>query len=141
MKAEELMAGNWVKVLPSGLPIRVAAVHHKKVAYHAYVHKLTWVREGLLKPIPLTGEILEKNGFVLQVVSAVTKEYHYILGDDTDDMLFVTINKNTGFVKIYYCPIDTIRMIDVNIPRCGVHQLQQALSLAGIKKNIILKSV
>ena len=135
------MAGNWVKVLPSGLPIRVAAVDHKKVAYHAYVHKLTWVREGLLKPIPLTGEILEKNGFVLQVVSAVTKEYHYILGDDTDDMLFVTINKNTGFVKIYYCPIETIRMIDVNIPRCGVHQLQQALSLAGIKKNIVLKSV
>lgn len=63
MKANELMSGDYISVKPSGMLIKVAAVHHKKVAYHAVVNKLFWVRESLLEPIPLTTEILEKNGF------------------------------------------------------------------------------
>ena len=57
------MCGDLVQVEPSSMLIRVAAVHHKKVGYHSCVYKLDWVRESLLKPIPLTDEILEKNGF------------------------------------------------------------------------------
>ena len=62
MKANELMIGDYISVKPSGMPIKVAAVHHKKVAYHAVINKLTWVRESLLEPIPLTQEILKKMG-------------------------------------------------------------------------------
>lgn len=64
MKANELMIGDYISVKPSGMLIKVAAVHHKKVAYHAVVNKLAWVRENLLEPIPLTEKILEENGFV-----------------------------------------------------------------------------
>lgn len=64
MKANELMIGDYISVKPSRIPIKVAAVHHKKVAYHKVVNKLVWIRESLLESIPLTEEILEKNGFV-----------------------------------------------------------------------------
>lgn len=63
MKCQELQIGDYVLVKPSMIPIKVAAVHHKKVGYHAVTHKLNWVRMDLLEPIPLTPEILEKNGF------------------------------------------------------------------------------
>lgn len=63
MKAEDLMVGDYISVKPSGMPIKIAAVHHKKVAYHACTDKLSWVRESLLEPIHLTKEILKKNGF------------------------------------------------------------------------------
>ena len=63
MKATELMIGDYVLVKPSMMLIKVAAVHHKKVGYHAVTHKLNWVRMDLLEPIPLTEKILERNGF------------------------------------------------------------------------------
>ena len=63
MKATELMIGDYALVKPSMMLIKVAAVHHKKVGYHAVTHKLNWVRMDLLEPIPLTEKILERNGF------------------------------------------------------------------------------
>lgn len=41
MKAKDLMMGDYISVKPSGMPIKIAAVHHKKVAYHATINKLT----------------------------------------------------------------------------------------------------
>lgn len=63
MKCSELQIGDYVLVKPSMMLIKVAAVHHKKVGYHAVTHKLNWVRMDLLEPIPLTEKILERNGF------------------------------------------------------------------------------
>ncbi len=61
MEARLLMIGDIVSVAPSGMAIRVAAVHKKKVAYHATTNKLEWVRESRLRPIPLTDDIMRKN--------------------------------------------------------------------------------
>ena len=63
MKPEELQLGDIVTTTPSGMPIKVVAIHRKKVAYHACTGRFSWVKIGLLQPIPLTAEILEKNGF------------------------------------------------------------------------------
>jgi hypothetical protein len=55
-----------VKLLFGGyhtIPIKIAAVHQRKVGYHKVADKLNWVRTSLLEPIPLTPEILEKIGF------------------------------------------------------------------------------
>jgi len=61
MKAKDLMIGDYVSLKPSGMIIKVAAVHNKKVAYHAVVNRLSWVCESLLEPIPITPEFLKKN--------------------------------------------------------------------------------
>ena len=63
MKNPNFMIGDIMLVKPSRMPITIAAVHDKKVGYHAVTNKLNWVRIGLLEPIPLTPKILEKNGF------------------------------------------------------------------------------
>ena len=63
MRATELMIGDYVSVEPSGQRICIAAIHNGKVGYHSVVHRLEWVRIGHLRPIPLTLELFEKNGW------------------------------------------------------------------------------
>lgn len=114
MKASELQIGDFVKVKPSGMIIKVAAVHQKKIGYHVVQNRLEWARFDLLEPIPLTAEILEKNGFV----------------NDTDEPLnYVDIS--CGFFDISICyNCDYIEELTIRY----VHQLQHALRLCGIKK-------
>lgn len=123
MKANDLMVGDYVSVKPSGMPIKVAAVHHKKVAYHAVVNKLAWVRESLLEPIPLTSDILEKNGF------------HEEWDEDIKLMVCDTITIEIGNnYKLYKDGKMYLRR--VLAPLYYVHQLQHALRLCGVEKTI-----
>lgn len=69
MKATDLQIGDYVLAKPSMMLIKVAAVHNKKVGYHAVTNRLNWVRMDLLEPIPLTLEILEANGFEISLDS------------------------------------------------------------------------
>lgn len=133
IKANDLMVGDYISVKPSGMPIKVAAVHHKKVAYHAVVNKLAWVRESLLEPIPLTPEILENNGWFynnedekffpqtwvgggLMLQGADDCGYCIVVTSDYDD----EDTNVTPFIILY------------------VHELQHALRLRRIKKEIKL---
>lgn len=60
IKANELSVGNWVQY--EGKPVKVAAVHSKKIGIHVTPHKLQWIRLDLLEPIPLTIKIIEQIG-------------------------------------------------------------------------------
>lgn len=122
MKARDLMMGDYISVKPSGMPIKVAAVHHKKVAYHAIISKLIWVRESLLEPIPLTSEILEKNDWEERPTGYV----FYTDGKRYDNSLWYIFGSNTFVVNTAEFQIKYI------------HELQHALRLCGIKKEIIL---
>ena len=118
MKATELMIGDYVLVKPSMMLIKVAAVHHKKVGYHAVTHKLNWVRMDLEEPIPLTAEILERNGF--EYTDAWAEWWHRSEdGFGSDFQLSITESgfsmKDIGNAKINF-----------------VHQLQHALRLCGL---------
>ena len=143
MKANELMIGDYISVKPSGMPIKIAAVHHKKVAYHAVINKLTWVRESLLEPIPLTQEILEKNGFEKSYSSILTADgykklpqYKYKnmtqVQDICRNLITISYSDLEGGVYDIRCGIDS-HIYDLKY----VHQLQHALRLCGIKKEIV----
>ncbi len=94
MKAEELMIGDYVFVGDDKTPIKIT--HISKSGDYSY-----------LKPIPLTVEILEKNGFVKHLPE--------------DNIVYFTITINKKEIRIDY-----------------VHQLQHALRLCGIEKEIKL---
>ena len=71
MKGIKLQLGDYVliKSLYGGYHtslIKISAIHLKKVGYHNVLDRLNWVRFSLLEPIPLTIEILKKNGFITQ---------------------------------------------------------------------------
>ena len=66
MKTTGLTVGDYVLIKSSMTLIKIASVHQRKVGYYKVPNKLNWVRIDLLKPMPLTSEILESNGFELR---------------------------------------------------------------------------
>lgn len=134
MKPEELQLGDIVTTTPSGMPIKVVAIHRKKVAYHACTDRFSWVRIGLLQPIPLTPEILEMNGFVKYNEVSDTPPYD----KDEEGNMYYSYKGEQKFWgwwqpnNVYLIPVNA--MVDLEIK--FVHQLQHALRLCRIDKEI-----
>lgn len=134
MKATELQLGNLV--LLSDKIIRVDAIHKRKIGYHVRFDKLKFVFEYIVNPIPLTPEILEKNGFVNQ--------------DGDEYKLFVADAESYyfGFYSVrYYFSLKLLCVVkdnkngaqsEVKGQYTYVHELQNALQLCGIEKAIEL---
>ena len=143
MKAKNLMIGDYISVKPSGMPIKVAAVHHKKVAYHTVINKLAWVRESLLEPIPLTPEILEKNGFERMPQTGCANPYYWMMEqyeEESGGLLYRIKAYNTPFRGMFVSidnPSDC-ETISFGKQIESVHELQHALRLCAIKKEIEL---
>ena len=117
MKANELMRFDWVCLEDDNTPRQVDWIRSGEVG-------LFWnqiVTPPYLKPIPLTVEILEKNGFVY------------------DDLPMSQYFEQYG-LQLYYggngfrinCGINVSLIID------SVHEIQHALRLCGIEKEIEL---
>ena len=96
MEANELMIGDWVKVLPISHKVephydRIESIRKENTGqiyieggYHDREHNgvgdwFDWsVGLKYIAPIPLTTEILEKNGFVRQEEGVHQNNIHYI---------------------------------------------------------------
>ena len=139
MKANELMVGDWV--------IHPYYKHPSKIVYFNGSRvrvEYEEVEAESLRPIPLTPEILEKNGF--------EKSYSSILTADGYKKLPQYKYKNTTQVQDICRNLITISYSDleggVYDIQCGigshiydlkyVHQLQHALRLCEIEKEIEL---
>ena len=141
MKANELQIGDWVipHVFDSTLePSKIVGIHYNSYKGEDYVDWVdceVWDELSLndIEPIPLTTEILEKNGFE-------------DIGDDTYQLEEKPCWFWVDFFRHSYgCEYDTStyeyeddehRLKLYGIP--SVHELQQALRLCGIKKEIVL---
>lgn len=119
MKATELMIGDWVKIQGyDGL--RITAINK---SYVNFDKRWAGAKLGEINPIPLTPEILEKNGFELQRdKSELGTLDTYWLGSELGTFRIHKLNNGDyqfGLAKIKY-----------------VHQLQHAIRLCGIDKEI-----
>ena len=131
MKKTKLQIGDYVfiKSLSGGYNttlIKIAAIHQGKIGYHKVPNKLNWVRIGLLEPIPLTPEILEKIGFK----HCVTEED----GDSFDNRegdLYYCLNRTADG---YMSCIDVTHSFTISGLIKYVHELQHILRLCGIYK-------
>lgn len=121
MKSKELMLGDIVQV--NGEVFKVISISYfdigisdnKKDFYHEHIDNL--------EPIPLTPEILEKNGFELQRdKSDLGTLDTYWLGSELGAFRIHRLNN-----RDYQFGLAKIR---------NVHELQRALRLCGIDKNI-----
>lgn len=104
MKANELMIGDWVYY--GKKPVKVLQLSEGKDYKE-------------INPIPLTSEILEKNGFVQVGLMYRNPEFHITIRDVFGGDLFLSISVRD--VQLKY-----------------VHELQHALRLCGIEKEIVL---
>lgn len=117
MKATELMIGDWI--LYGDKPVKVLQLSENS--------KYDWV-----KPIPLTPEILEKNGFEMFKYDGWV-HYYRIFGNSA--LPFVLHSMIGGEmlsqeVNLFSTSTDTNCGIDINY----VHELQHALRLCSLNK-------
>lgn len=135
MKANELMIGDWVNYQPGDTPqyMKVGMVSGYDVQLDLYreggiemAAQVWFDEEGYVQPIPLTPEILEKNGWyipedglwyrhdVIGFLIALRTSGAYLYADEEHDR------------REFFCSIHF------------VHELQHALRLCGIEKEIKL---
>lgn len=119
MKANELMIGDWVLDKKTNRPYKIIGTND--LLFH-----------NDYSPIPLTAEILKKNGFVYNVEeTCVTDAFHYWLLENSrfalaDDSWWRSVKDDKLRVKFSGFPLEY------------VHQLQHALRLCNIEKEIEL---
>ena len=118
MEKKDLMIGDWV-LLTDG-PARVISIAQDGIYFEDKFG------EGIcsfdkIQPIPLTAEILEKNGFVYNAIPFV----------DGWEQFGLTLYRGGNGYRID-CGINVSLIIDY------IHQIQNALRLCGIEKEIEL---
>ncbi len=129
MEAEELRIGDWVRISHLNKVGRVYRIDRANGKGNGFVAVIDGdFDEDCIEPIPLTAEILEKNGFVL--IDEKDKYYRWEYAEG----VYVNANfkSEEPWVEIsdkgYYAA-----------PECRfVHQFQHALRLCGIKKEMVI---
>ena len=137
MKANELMIGDWVLC-----DINAQSDYEfDNVNYQPYqiengedidysIEKNMIGDDDVYQPMPLTKEILEKNGF-----KQIGKKF--IWGEIDDDFIEITPSINNSYrIKVSVADL----RISCSIWCSYVHQLQHALRLCGIEKTIELST-
>lgn len=138
LKISDLSAGDWVMVeWPDGerwrgrlTQLSVTGGVEVCCANDKYVR----CASNFITSIPITAEILEKNGFVR---GQRGNYYHYLLLDK-NRTLYIHASTNGWRVKITYDAAGMLRTTHLMPDMNSVHDLQHALRLAGIDKEINL---
>ena len=156
MKAKDLMIGDWVREKGSKLPpLRYTGeiFHFKPIEGEPYIRlRCMWnktdgldISETYIEPIPLTPEILEKNGFKIDKNETYCKRYFFACNLDKVPQTVVEfsfygegVSADTLFkcwTKPESCDGEnSIHICDLK----SVHELQHALRLCGIEHEITL---
>lgn len=125
MDAKELMIGDWVNFNGSFDKVQeICYIQGSGMCASAAASATLFpIKMELIKPIPLTAEILEKNGFVCRGAWAIPGEDIGIRQDGDEWGLLPHYGLYTSFA---FCHIKF------------VHELQHALRLCGIEHEITL---
>lgn len=147
--SEQLTRGNWLYYRGrwNAFPFQVEQVTRKKVGYHAEPgdKRMYYLRlNEEVKPIPLTAELLEKNGFKRGIDRG--------WGNDIREVYCLTFDVDVtyqGRTETFTHEIEAQHKVssdlwDVETTNGSrifnleyLHQLQNALRLCGIKREII----
>lgn len=119
MKANELMVNDWVRPIGCN-PFRVGCVLGDAVCNDSDTQM--WCDDEI-EPIPLTAEILEKNGFECRGAWCIPGE-----------SMGLRQNRDEWDIITFYGAYTSIPLCNIRY----VHELQHALRLCKIKKEIVL---
>lgn len=155
LKVEELSIGDWVNILNyhwDGRPYtgQVSGIMKKPGTYYLQFGSALSAEIDICEPIPITEEILEKNGFYFGYTSSMEdsinniphdipvvipeKTWCYDEGDGEITIDFPT-ESDGGSICISYADKYMELIFDDVV---FLHELQHALKLCGILKNIEL---
>lgn len=131
MKLSELMIGDWVYVEKVGKPVRVESVGYTAFVGYEHFQEIEGSIIGI-RPIELSKEIFEKNGFTSSW--SILRGSRYYLG--TEGRVYLA----KSAISTEYCMyVDTGTDLEPFVCKCKyVHELQHILKIFGIKKEIVL---
>lgn len=137
LKISELSVGDWVRD-GNGIIAKVRGIENWSDGYILNVQTVSGSicslsATGAL-PIPITAEMLEKNGFAR---GSRGDFYHYLLLDK-NRTLYIHASTNGWRVEITYDAAGILRTTHLMPDMNSVHDLQHALRLAGVDKEINL---
>ena len=139
LKISDLSVGDWVRCVQWNGRIQRIAMHDGatvEVIIEADLGRLyMYKRVDEIYPIPITAEILEKNGWSNDGMYAILR---------IDEHLHLEYYYHEHRLRKYYCGVDEwqnhAKVSDITFAaHCySVHQLQHAIRLAGVDKEITL---
>ena len=143
MKANELMVGDWVKLhydinYKTGeslyTNVRITSINEDGTI-NVSMHDGDGWDADLIYPIPITKELLEKNGFERD---ELIESYNHYCGMDNrvslnDDFYYIN-SRNTWYVHVDSEDYSTIARCELTY----VHELQHILKLCKIDKEIVV---
>ena len=133
MKVEDLMLGDWVldTEFERNEPDRIGIVEDDGRVW--LKNRRCYQSVTTCEPIPITPEILEKNGFELRPDGWLWCK------EEIEDQNYIFIQFRKGCDGIRNCELNYIHCVRATFKQiCYVHQLQHALRLCGINKTIKL---
>lgn len=137
LKISELAVGDWVQDMGGNYRKVEGIWQGCNFSYQVDCNRdgaIGTITPCTLHPIPITAEILEKNGFA----KGQRGDFYHYLRLDKNRTLYIHASTNGWRVEVTYDAAGILRtthlMPDIN----SVHQLQHALRLAGIDKEINL---
>lgn len=149
MKVSELMVGDWVKS-PHGNIAQVVEIVCEETTDGNFEYFVTLsdtfdFHISEIEPIALTAEILEKNGFNRNNVGYNGICYQWSCGELVFASCFSCHNENLTVPSWFMMTIVNNELdyrtqlnSNCNFPCAYVHQLQHAMGICGIEKEIIL---
>ena len=146
MKVSDLMIGDWLFPYNETEPRRVEHLKYQYEMSGKYdvvafdKNPYTFNYTGFCKPVPITREILEKNGFVYRKDSGafiVYAEESY--SNQTVEVTLFNVESEFRNIQLHICESNSPQETMLHLMECNyVHQLQHALRLAGIDMEITL---
>ena len=139
MKANELMIGDWVECVDSThkekVYAQIDAIEEGQTCILVRIDNCNWFLDiSFIKPISLTQEILKKNGFYL-----FSRDIKYITYCINELQISVSYVKDTKEWMVFLGASGSVKkkFVEVSCVKY-VHELQHALKLCGIEKEIEL---
>lgn len=130
MNGYGLMLGDWV-IYRRDFPDRVLGISADGLS--VYLEHDNWLAMYVIKPIPLTEEILAKNGFGYVEQDVLMRYAHYYLGEphfcENMDLHIGTNREGIYWLNYLRNDIYGLRY---------VHELQHAFRLLGIDREVVL---
>lgn len=145
MEAKELMIGDWVECVDSThkekVYAQIDAIEEGQTCILVRLDNCNWFLDiSFIKPTPLTPEILKKNGWKHEFDK---KDYmvKYNLGEEGKNcwMMWAMKEHNLDIQRQdEKLDVYNLKVSKVVIPCDYVHQLQHAMRICGIEKEIVL---
>ena len=148
MKSTELMIGDWLIPYNETEPRRVEHLTYQYEMSGKYdvvafdKNPYTFNYTGFCKPVPITREILEKNGFVCREERGSFVAYSYSeesYSNQTVEITLFHVESEYKNNQLHICEFHHPNEVMLHLMKCNyVHKLQHALRLCGIDMEITL---